>query len=165
MPTKSPCPTPFDELREDPQFFMFKGITREENHRLQAKAQTVVRQLFRRRFKNPDKLLSDFRAALRHQGFIRIKLLPLVPSNGGIQFEAVLGSKLKKRLRNLKYSRSEDVLYGVVTRAARRCDLDPRIEDICASVQGNRVVGMANAVPFIHQSRAIDRALGLPPVD
>ena len=146
------------DLLDDPQFYMFKGITREENHRLQVKANAVVRQLFRRRVKNPARLLSDFQSALGDEGFIRVKVTP-VSDAGDMAFKAALGRKLKKRLSILKRLREEDVLYGAVTGAARRCGLDPRLEDIGIRLEGQRVFGSASAVPFIRQTRALDRAM------
>jgi hypothetical protein len=66
---------------------------------------------------------------------------------------------MKARLRGLKFSHPDDVLYGSVTRAARRCGLDPRIEDIGASRRGNQVEGSISPVPFVVLTKALDKML------
>lgn len=142
------------DLLDDPQFFMLAGISQEQNTRLQDKANAVVRQLFRRRVRNPDRLLSDLRAALQRSGFIYAQVEMQCPD---IHFRARIGQRLKLKLGSKHFSDS-DTLYGCVTRAARGCGLDPRIEDVGVSMNGNTVEGFVNVVPFIHQTRAIDKA-------
>lgn len=139
--------------------FMFKGITAAENDRFQAKANAAVRRLFRRRVKQPDKLLASFQAALLREGFIRISLLSM-SSAGDLSFRAVLGKKLKARIGALKHLRKFDAVYGCVIGAARRCGLDPRTEDVGVRLRDSRIEGHASAVPFIHQTRALDAQVG-----
>jgi hypothetical protein len=135
-------------LQDDPQFFMFEGITAQENEYLQRRANAAVAQLFRRRVKHPIELLSDFRMALRREGFVRIRTKLCCDS---ISFQATLSKKLEARLRTSKYLKDHDLLYGVVTGAARRAGLDPRLEDIGARLEGSRVEGYVHPVPFIFE--------------
>ncbi len=145
------------DLLPQPEFCSFKVITADQNERLQARANAVVRRLVRRRVKKPDKLLAAFRAALQDKGFIRVNLLPM-SSTGDISFKAGLGKKLKARLRGLEHLPRDEV--GWVTGAARHAGLDPRIEDIGVGLLRNRVEGNASAVPFVHQTRALDKVMG-----
>lgn len=136
--------------------FMMRGTPAAENDRLQRRANNLERQLFRQRVEDPDRLFNELRFALRREGFVRVRAEWL---NCHFTFRAELGRKMKARLHGLKVSRPEDVLYGAVTRAARRCDLDPRIEDIGVSRRGNQVEGSISPVPFIVVTKALDKML------
>ena len=136
--------------------FMMKGITAAENDRLQRKARSVERRLFRQRVEDPDRLLNELRFALRREGFVRVRA---EWASCLFTFQSELGRKMKARLRGLKFSHPDDVLYGSVTRAARRCGLDPRIEDIGASRRGHQVEGSISPVPFVVVTKALDKML------
>jgi hypothetical protein len=155
----SPAPARINP-QDDPQFFMFEGITAQENDYLQRRANAAVAQLFRRRVKHPAKLLSDFRMALRHVGFDRIRTKLWCDR---ITFQATLSKKPEARLRTSlrtgKYFREHDLLYGVVTRAARRAGLDPRLQDVGAHLDRSRVEGYVNPVPLILQEKAVDSVI------
>lgn len=146
-----------DHSPDDDNFhFMMRGITAAENDRLQRRARNVERRLFRQRVEEPDRLFNELCFALRREGFVRIRAEWL---NCHFTFRAELGRKMKARLHGLKFLRPEDVLYGSVTGVARRCDLDPRIEDIGASRRGNQVEGSISPVPFVIVTKALDKML------
>jgi hypothetical protein len=142
-------------LRDDPRFFMLDGITAEENADLQQRANAAVARLFRRRIRHPDKLVANFRSALRHWGFVRSK--PKLWDHG-VVFKATVGRKLERKLRS-KHFKGKDLLYGIVTAVARRAGLDPRFEDVWVCRDGSCVEGQVNAVPFIEQGEAMDKVI------
>jgi hypothetical protein len=156
MATKRSPATAGIAPRADPKFFMIEGITAEENDYLQKHAMAAVAQLFRRRVKRPAKLLSDFGMALRREGLVRVQAKL---SCGYIAFEAMMSKKLQVRLRPRKYFTGRDEVYGVVTRAARRSGLDPRLEDITIRLNCNCVEGYVSPVPFIFEERVLDRVV------
>lgn len=136
--------------------FIMGGITAAEENRLQRMANNLERRLFRRRVIERDKLLSELRSALLREGMVRVCADWL---GTDFVFRAELGWKLKALLRSCKRLRRDDVLYGHVTRAARRCGLDSRIEDIGTWRRGNRVEGLVRPVPFTVVRIALDRIL------
>lgn len=134
---------------------MLKGTTAAENDYLQRRANAVARRVFRRRIKDPAKTASDLRAALREEGLIRIRMMWLACSS--LMFEAGVGRKLKTLLRETKARSADDIYYDCFTRAARKIGLKPGIEDIYAHVQGQRVEGTVDTVPFAVTSAAVTR--------
>jgi hypothetical protein len=152
----SPSPARINP-QADPRFFIIEGITAQENDYIQKRAKAAVTELFRRRrVKRPAKLLSSFRMALRREGLVRIQAKIQCEA---IAFEATLSKKLQARLRPNKYLKVHDLVYGVVTRAARRSGLDPRFEDIESHLDGRRVKGYVSPVAFIIQEKAVDNVI------
>ena len=104
--------------------------------------------------------MSDFRIALRREELVRIRAKLWCDR---VSLQATLGKKLEARLRTSirtsKYWKDDELLYGVVTRAARRAGLDPRLKDVGAHLDGSRVEGYANPVPLIFQERAVDSVI------
>lgn len=135
------------------RFCMLQGITAEQNEKLQAMANAVEDRLFHRRFKNPDKLLNQFRTALREQGFLR---LSVGLSGTLLSFRALVGKRLENQLCSSKYLQQDELLHGRVTRAARSCGLDPRIEDIGVMVRKTLIEGHVSPVPFIELEKRLD---------
>ncbi len=136
---------------------MLDGITAAEDEYLQRRANALERQQFRRRIKDPAKTKADLRAALRKEGLIRIRMKPFATS--GLIFHAEAGLMLKTQLRTTRTMTADEVLYGRITRAARKVGLKPGIEDVQAQVQGKAVEGFVNVVPFAGVTVALDRML------
>lgn len=145
-----------DKPDRSPEFYMLKGITAVENDDLQRMANALEGRLLRRRIKEPGRLLTNLRSALQSEGFVRVHVRW---SDTVLSFRAVLGCRKRALLRRLKVWRTDDVLYGHVTGAARRCGLDPRIEDIGVQQRKGRVEGTVSPVPFIIVSAAMDKML------
>jgi hypothetical protein len=139
------------------EFYMLDGITAAEDEYLQQRANALERQLFRRRIKDLAKTKADLRAALREEGLIRIRMKSFATS--GLMFHAEAGLKLKTRMRATRTMTADEVLYGRITRAARKVGLKPGIEDVQAQVQGKAVEGFVNIVPFADLTLALDRML------
>ena len=139
------------------EFYILGGITAAENDYLQRRANALERQLFRRRIKDPAKAKADLRAALREEGLIRIRMEAFAASS--LRFHAEAGLKLKTQMRTTRTISANEVLYGRITRAARKVGLKPGIEDVQAQVQGKAVEGFVNVVPFADMTVALDRML------
>jgi len=136
---------------------MFKGISAAENDDLQRRANAVARRVFRRRIEDPARTASDLRAALREEGLIRIRMTWLTGSS--LWFKAEAGRKLKTLLRETKARSADDIYYDCFTRAARKIGLKPGIEDIYAHVNGQKVEGTVDTVPFAVTSAAVSRVV------
>jgi hypothetical protein len=149
---RSPSTPVNADIKTDPKFFMLDGITAEENELLQSRARAAVAQLYRRQIKHPARLLADFRAALRREGFVRVQAKSWCE---GIKFKANLGHQFRSR----KLVSEHEVAYGAVTRAARQSGLDPRFEDVWIHLEGSRVEGCVSAVPFVLQEKAVDQVV------
>lgn len=141
---------------DDPRFFMLDGITAEENEHLQERARAAVTQLFHRRVKRPAKLVSDLHSALRLEGFVHVQVKLVCQA---IALRATMSKKLQTRLRPRKDFPKRDLVSGVVTVAARRSGLDPRMEDIAIQLVGDRVKAYVNPVPFIFEERLLDNVV------
>jgi hypothetical protein len=102
-------------------------------------------------------LASDLRAALREEGLIRIRMTWLTCSS--LWFDAQAGRKLKTLLRETKARSADDIYYDFFTRAARKIGLKPGIEDVYAHVDGQKVEGTVNTVPFAVTSAAVSRVV------
>jgi hypothetical protein len=74
-------------------------------------------------------------------------------------FEAEAGRKLKTLLRETKARSADDIYYDFFTRAARKIGLKPGIEDVYAHVDGQKVEGTVNTVPFAVTSAAVSRVV------
>jgi hypothetical protein len=134
---------------------MLKGITAAEDAYLQRRANAVARRVFRRRIKAPAKTMADLRSALREEGLIRIRMTWLTCSS--LWFEAEAGRKLKTLLRDTKARSDDDICYDCFTKAARKIGLKPGIEDVYAHVDGQKVEGTVDTVPFAVTSAAVTR--------
>lgn len=129
---------------------MFDGITRAEDTKLQRTANALESQIL------PGKLLMRVRAALRAKGFVRVQVEWATTS---LHFRAQLGRRLKALLRSPQVLDTGEALYGQVTRAARECGLDPRIEDVGIQQHMGGVEGTVRPVPFIVVTGALDKML------
>ena len=134
---------------------MLEGNTAAEEDYLQRRANAVARRMFSRRIKDPAKTKADLRAALREEGLIRIRMMWLTCSS--LMFEAGVGRKLKTLVRETKARSADDIYYDCFTRAARKIGLKPGIEDIYAHVNGQKVEGTVDTVPFAVTSAAVER--------
>ena len=134
---------------------MLQGISAAEDAYLQRRANAVARRVFRQRIKAPAKTASDLRSALQKEGLIRIRMTWLTCSS--LRFDAEAGRKLTTLLRETKARSADDLCYDRFTRAARKIGLKPGIEDVYAHVQGQKVEGAVDTVPFAVTSDAIGR--------
>jgi hypothetical protein len=135
---------------------MMEGLSADGDRHLQQMAARIEQRLFRSRVRQADRLLATFRSALRREGLIRVRAKW---SGADLVFRAELGSKLKGRLLNMKLLSSQDLVNGCTVRAARRCELDPGIEDFAAWRHVNRLEGLVRSVPFRVVTRALDKML------
>src|ERR1035437_9626720 len=99
--------------------------------------------------------MADLRSALQEEGLIRVHMNWF--SCSSLQFYAEAGRKLKTLLRKTKARSADDLFCGCFTRAARKIGLKPGIEDIYAHVQGQKVDGSVDTVPFAVTSAAVTR--------
>ena len=136
---------------------MLGGITAAENDDLQRRANAVALQVFRRRIKAPAKTMADLRSALQDEGLARIRIRWF--SCSSLRFYAEAGRKLKTLLRETKARSADDIYYDCFTRAARKIGLKPGIEDIYAHVNGQKVEGTVDTVPFAVTSAAVSRVV------
>jgi len=136
---------------------MLKGIIPAENDHLQRRANAVARRVFNRRIKDPAKTKADLRAALRGEGLVRIRMAWLTCSS--LWFEVEAGRKLKTLLRETKARSADDIYYDCFTKAARKIGLKPGIEDVYAHVDGQKVEGTVDTVPFAVTSAAVSRVV------
>src|ERR1035437_8838351 len=158
MKSNRPRPAPTNDApAAGAEFYMLKGTTAAENDYLQRRANAVARRVFRRRIKAPAKTETDLRAALREEGLIRIRMTWLTCSS--LWFEAEAGRKLKRLLRETKARSADDICYDCFTKAARKIGLKPGIEDIYAHVNGQKVEGTVDTVPFAVTSAAVSRVV------
>jgi hypothetical protein len=74
-------------------------------------------------------------------------------------FDAEVGQKLKPLLRETKTRKADDICYSCFTRAARKIGLTPGIEDVYAHVDGQKVEGTVDTVPFSVTSAAVLRVV------
>jgi hypothetical protein len=156
MKSKRPRSAPANDQPDvEPEFYMLEGITAAANDDLQRRANAVARRVFSRRIKDPARTASDLRSALREEGLIRIRMTWLTCSS--LWFDAEAGRKLKTLLRETKASSADDIYYDSFSRAARKIGLKPGIEDIYAHVNGQKVEGTVDTVPFAVTSAAIER--------
>jgi hypothetical protein len=98
---------------------------------------------------------THLRFALREAGLTRIRMTWLTCSS--LWFCAEAGRKLKTLLRETKARSADDICYDCFTRAARKIGLKPGIEDVYAHVDGQKVEGTVDTVPFAVTSAAIER--------
>ena len=139
---------------QSPEFYMLEGISAAENDYLQRRANAVARRVFKHRIKAPAKTMADLRSALQEEGLIRVHMNWL--SCSSLQFYAEAGRKLKTLLRKTKARSADDLCYACFTKAARKVGLKPGIEDIYAHVQGQKVEGTVDTVPFAVTSAAVE---------
>jgi hypothetical protein len=137
--------------------YMLEGISAAEDDYLQRRANAVARRVFKRRIKAPAKTEADLRSALREEGLIRIRMAWLTCSS--LWFEVEAGRKLKTLLRETKARSADDIYYDCFTKAARKIGLKPGIEDIYAHVNGQKVEGTVDTVPFAVTSAAVSRVV------
>jgi hypothetical protein len=74
-------------------------------------------------------------------------------------FGAEAGRKLKTLLRETKARSADDIYYDCFIRAARKIGLKPGIEDVYAHVDGQKVEGTVDTVPFAVTSAAVSRVV------
>jgi hypothetical protein len=134
---------------------MLGGISDAEDAYLQRRANAVARRVFRQRIKAPAKTMADLRSALQEEGLIRIRLTWLTCSS--LWFCAEAGRKLKTLLGKTKARSADDLCYDCFTNASRKIGLKPGIEDVYAHVQGQKVEGTVDTVPFAVTSAVVER--------
>jgi hypothetical protein len=140
---------------KSPEFCMVRGISADENARLQAMANALERRMFKRRIKYPAKTLAEVRLALRGAGWVRIS----AGWDGGntLVVKAKIGARRKAELGGHRVLSAESCLFSDFVGAARQAGLKPGIEDISVQMERQKVAAIVNAVPFADTSAVLNR--------
>lgn len=123
---------------------------------LQAKANEIERQMFKRRVKNPAQILTGLCSALQSFGLVHVNISW---SGADASYHAHLGRRLAGHLCQHGRINRKQIVYRRVLSAARKIGFQPGIEDIGVWLRGHSVTGVIRPIPFASLTAALDRLL------
>lgn len=126
----------------------------DRDEQFQARANALEMRLFHKRVKHPGETLARFRSKLQAIGLTRV----MASWHGaGARFQARVGMRLARRLRQTAQEERQEIVYARVLSAARRIGFEAGIEDCGVCLNRRNVSGHVSGVPFAVMTAALDK--------